>query len=87
MNAESVTEAQRVTITTTIDQLKTKLKQIIVLDNAISEAIQDEGEFETEICDADTYQTGLEQQLALLNEFIKKASQPPVVSPPLSHPQ
>ena len=35
VNAESVTEPQRVTVTTTIDQLKTKLKQIIVLDNAI----------------------------------------------------
>ena len=61
VNAESVTEAQRVTITTTINQLKTKLKQIIVLDNAIIEVIHDEGELETEICDADTYQTGLEQ--------------------------
>lgn len=87
VNAESVIEAQRVTITTTIDQLKTKLKKIIVLDNVISEAIQDEGELETEICDADTYQTGLEQQLALLNVFIKKASHPSVVSSPLSHPQ
>ena len=44
MNAESVTEAQRVTITTTMDQLKMKLKQIIALDNAIGEAIQDKGE-------------------------------------------
>ena len=54
VNAESVTEAQRVTVTTTIDPLNTKLKQIIALSNAIGEAIQDEGAVETEICDADT---------------------------------
>lgn len=30
----------------------------------------------------DTYQTSLEQQTVMLTEFIKKASQPPVVKTP-----
>ena len=44
--------------------------------------IQKEDELELEICDADTYQTTLEQQTAVLTEFIKKASQSPRTRPP-----
>jgi len=38
-----------------------------------------EEELELEICDADTYHTTLEQQIAALTEFMKKVNQPPAV--------
>ena len=74
VNKESVPESRRIQMSTTVEQLKSKLAQIIVLDEGIAKAIQEEEELETEICDADTYQNNLEEQIAFLEEFIKKAS-------------
>jgi len=54
--------------------LKTKFSHIAELDEAIAKRIQGEEELETEICDADTYQINMEQQIALLEEFVKKAN-------------
>ena len=59
-----------------------KLEQIIKFDNSIADLIQEEGELESEVCDADTYQTMLEQQVAILTEFMKRANQPPVEACP-----
>ena len=58
-------------MSTTVEQLKSKLEQINKLDVAIAKTIQEEEELETEICDADTYQSNREQQIAFLIEFIK----------------
>jgi len=63
-----------------------KHEQIRKLDNSIADLIQMEEELESEICDADTYQTMLEQQTAVLTEFMKKANQPPAVVHPTHHP-
>ena len=85
VNVESTSEARRVLVVTTVKQLRMKHEQIGELDNSIAERIQKEEELESEICDADTYQTTLEQQIAMLTEFMKKADQPPVVAHP-THP-
>jgi len=76
VNAESVPESRRILISPTIDQLKFKLVQINELDEAIAKTIQEEEELETEICDADSYKSNLEQQIAYLAEFIKRAGNP-----------
>ena len=82
VNSESVPESQRILAFTTVEQLKTKLAHIAKLDEAIAKTIQGEEGLETEICDADTCQSNMEQQIALLEEFVKKASQLPRVQPP-----
>ena len=87
VNAESVPESRRILISTTIDQLKFKLAQINELDEAIAKTIQEEEELETEICEADSYQSNLEQQIAFLVEFIKRTGNPARVQPPTPHPQ
>ena len=51
------------------------------LDNTIADAIQQEEELETKICEADTYQTTLEEHIAFL-KFVKRAIRPPQ---PTSH--
>ena len=61
-------ESRRLLVSTTVEQFKSKLAQI---DEAIAKTIQEEEELETEICDADTYQSNREQQIAFLIEFIK----------------
>ena len=86
VNAESVPESRRILASTTVEQLKSKLAQIAKLDEAIAQTIQGEEELETEICDADTYQSNVEQQIALLVEFVKKASQLPRIQPPTPPP-
>ena len=48
-------------------------------------SIQDEAELETELTDADTYSTELEEKIAILEDFIMKASQPPVIQEAVSH--
>ena len=82
VNMESISESRRILVSTTTEQLRTKLKQIIELDGAIARTIDREEELEAEICDADTYQSNLEQNIAFLTEFIKKAKQLPVARPP-----
>ena len=78
VNIESIPESQKILVSTTTEQLKEKLQQIIELDGRISKIIQEEEELETEICDADTYQSNKEQNIAPLMEIIKKAGQSPV---------
>ena len=82
VNRDSIPESRKLLVSTAIAQLKSKLEQIIELDGAIAKTIQEEGELETEILDADTYQTNLEQQIAVLVEFTKKANQLPMVQGP-----
>ena len=48
----------------------------------ITDAIQEEEELEIEICEADTYQTTLEEHIAFLEEFVKRAIRP---AQPMSH--
>ena len=60
-------------------QLRTKKDLISQLDNGISETIKDEGELETELTDADSYLWELEEKIAVVAEFVREASQPPVM--------
>ena len=77
VTSESIAESRRVTVSTAIEQLRTKREQITELDNAIAATIQIESELEAEICDADTYQSTLSERIAFLAEFIRKANRPP----------
>jgi len=77
MNTESVPESRRILASTIVEHVKAKLTQIAELDEAIAKMIQGEEELEMEICDADTYQSNIEQQILLLVEVVKKASQLP----------
>ena len=87
VNTNSVPESSlRLLVSTTVEQLKSKLAQINELDEAIAKTTQEEEELETEICDADTYQSNMEQQIAFLIKFIKKANDSPRVQPPTSSP-
>ena len=85
VSIESTSESKRILVATTIEQLRMKLEQITKLDNSIADSIQVEDELESEICDADSYQTTLEQQITLLTQFMKNANQPPVAARP-THP-
>ena len=78
INSETVTESRRLAVTTTLGHLKTKRDLIIRLDSDICDTIQTEEELETELNDTDTYLTELEERIAIVEEFVKKASQPPV---------
>jgi len=62
---------------TTLAQLRTKRDQIVELDTAITAKINDEAEFEEEIDNADIYQLSLEERIAILTQFIRKAGIPP----------
>ena len=42
----------------------------------ICDSIQTEGELETELNDTDSYLTELEEKIAIVEEYVKKASQP-----------
>ena len=86
VNTESVPESRRILASTTVEQMKTKFPHIAELDEAIAKMIQGEEELETEIYDADTYQSNMKQQIVFLEEFVKKASQFPRVQPPTPHP-
>jgi len=70
MNTESVLESRRILVSTIVEQMKTKLTQIAELNEAIVKTIQGEEELEMETCDADTYQSNIEQQVALLVEVV-----------------
>ena len=51
INSETVTESQRLAVTTTLGHLKTKRDLIIKLDSDICDTIQTEEELETELND------------------------------------
>ena len=86
VNSQSVKESRKLVATTTAIQLRDKHAQIAELDTAIAAKIQTETDLEEEICNADTYLSTLEEQIAFLTEFIRKANIPPpsTVSPPLT---
>ena len=79
LNSETVTESQRLPVTTTLGYLKTKRDLLIKLDSDVCDTILTEDELETELTDTDTYLTELEEKIAVVEEYVKKASQPPVV--------
>ena len=85
INSRVVADSRRLATVTTLAQLKTKKDAIAKLNNDISEAIQNEDELETELTDGDIYLTELEEKIAILEEFITKASQPPVIQEAVSH--
>jgi len=76
VNLNSTPEFWRLLAATTATQLTAKKSQIERLDDAIVEAIEEEMELETKVCEADTYQTTLEERIIFLEEFVKRASQP-----------
>ena len=78
INSETVTESRRLAVTTTLGHLKTKRDLIIKLDSDICDTIQTKEELETELNDTDTYLAELEERIAIVEEFVKKASRPPV---------
>ena len=77
VNLNSTSQARRLLASTTVTQLTAKKGQIERLDDTIADAIQEEEELETEVCEADTYQTTLEEHIAFLEEFVKRAIRPP----------
>ena len=77
VNLNSTPESRRLLAATTATQLTAKRGQIEKLDDTIVAAIEEKTELETEICDADTYLTTLEVRITFLEEFVKRASQPP----------
>ena len=79
INSDTVAESQRLAFNTTLGQLKLKKDLIIKLDSDISYAIKEEEELETELNDADAYLMELEQKMVILEEFVKRACQPPVI--------
>jgi len=82
ISIQSVSEAKKLLAETTLTQLKAKRQQIV---EPIADKIEGDEEFEEEIINADAYQMTLEERLAFLTEFIRKAGLPPPDSqhPPL----
>ena len=84
ISKESVTESRKLMASTTLAQLRAKRDQIAELDAAIAARIETEAEFEEETINADTYQFSLEERIAFLTEFVRKAGLPlPRLSLPL----
>ena len=77
VSTQSVSESRKLLAETTLVQLKHKKGQIMELDDAIGAKIEAEQEFEEEITNADTYQITLDENIAFLSEFIRKAGLPP----------
>jgi len=78
VNSKLISESYRLAFTTTLTQLKTKKDLIKQMDNGISEATIDEEELETELTDANSYLSELEEKIAIVTEFVRKASQLPL---------
>lgn len=81
VNLSSTSDSRRLLTSTTLTQLTAKKNQISELDETIVATIQQEEELETEVCDADTYLNTLEEHIAFLVEFVKRANQPPPSAP------
>ena len=81
VHSESVSETQRLTASTILAQLKAKWDQIVELDTAIAVKIQTAEELKEETCNANTYQSTLEERIAFLTEYIRKATQLPSAPP------
>ena len=85
INSETVDESRMLAFTTMLGHLRTKRDLIIKLDSDICDSIQTEGELETELNDTDSYLTELEEKIAIVEEYVKKTSQPPVTPKQDSH--
>ena len=85
INSETVDESRRLAFTTMLGHLRTKRVIIIKLDSDICDSIHTEGDLETELNDTDSYLTELEEKIAVVEEYVKKASQPPVTPKQDSH--
>ena len=81
VNSKLVTESRWLLVSSAVTQLTTKRDQITELDGDIAAAIQNEIDLETEICDALTYHSTLEERIVFLTEFVRKAGQPAVTPP------
>jgi len=79
INSTTFDESRRLAFNTTLGQLKMKRDIIVKLDSDISDTIKNEEELETELDDADAYLMELEEKIAVLEECVRKASQPPVM--------
>ncbi|XP_065916009.1 uncharacterized protein [Dysidea avara] len=85
VNSQSVKEAAKLMADTTLCQLKAKQGQLVELNNVIAEKIDDETELEEDISKADAYQFDLDERIAFLTEFLRKASQAPPAKPTDAH--
>lgn len=79
INSETVAESRSLAVTTTLGHLRMKRDLIIKLDSDICDTILTEEELETELNDTDSYLIELEEKIAIVEEYVKKASQPPVM--------
>jgi len=79
VNSVSVKDAVKLIANTTLSQLKDKQGLLIELNNAITNKIEDETALEEEILKADAYQFDLDDRIAFLTEFLKRAKQVPPV--------
>ena len=84
VSSQTVSTSRKLLGETTLTQLKAKKDQIVELDNAIGEKIEAEEEYEEEITNADTYQDILDEKIAFLAEFIRKAGLSPQGVPPVT---
>jgi len=86
ISSQTVSKSNKLLAETTLAHLKQKKGQILKLDDAIGAKIKAAQEFEEKITNADTYQATLDERIAFLSEFIRKAGMPPLELqlPPLS---
>ena len=73
INSQSLKKAVKLMADTTLCQLKAKQGQLVELNNAITEKIDDEIELEEDISNADACQSDLDECIAFLTEFLAKS--------------
>ena len=74
VNSQSVKEAAKLMADTTLCQLKAKQGQLVELNNAIAEKIDDETELEEDISKADAYQFDLDERSYSLSHRVSTES-------------
>jgi len=77
INSQSVKEGTKLMVVLTLHQLQAKKSQFVELSDTIAAKIDDETQLEEEIAIADAYQFDLDNCIAHLAEFLRRASQPP----------
>ena len=80
ISTQTVPESKKLLAETTLAHIKHKKEKILELDDAIGAKIEVAQEFEEEITNADTYQMSLDECIAFLSEFIRKAGMLPASS-------
>jgi len=86
VSAQTVSTSRKLLCETTLTQLKAKKDEIVELDNAIGDKIEVEEEFVEEITNADIYQATLDENIAFLAEFVRKAGLSPPSLPHVTPP-